>query len=365
MFSSLPKSASQRYSLFFAAATVLSVSPALAAENKGMVHRVTTMEECIYGCAHKERPLHERITQLESQTIGAGQSGALSKRLEELERVVNGKSLGPTPSIEAHRHGAAKPKVANAGKKPAVVAKKPVIADIEPMTAEAKPMVGELKPMVAEMHPVRDAKPTVADKKAEIDKMLREGTASYTAGKTDEAEKVFKQVLVMSPFNTNASFNLGAIAECRGDLPGALGNYRTALIGAPNDPQIQSAIAQIESQIAQKQDSPFRNPLVSTATGGTMLRGNASEFDPLAGQAAQQVPQSQPLQASLAGNALQPAAQRGSGWRTAGALGATLMAGAARGAVNGAMRGGGGAAMSGALGGVLGGLHCPICRLLH
>lgn len=352
--------------LFVGLAASLSVAaPLNAAEQKGLVHRVSKMEQCIFGVPHKELPMHDRVSQLEVQTIGKPQPGGIAKRLDTLERVVNGKTTALLPPIAPQLDtGATKPSVA--------------------------PQIGSSPAPVFGSSPVSHSSavshsPAVSHPTESVDQMLRQGTLAHQTGRPDEAEKIFKEVLVKSPFNSNACFNLGAIAEGKGDLAGALGNYRTALIGAPNDPQIQEAIAQVESQISQKQDSPFKNPLVSTANGGTVLQGSASEYDPLAGQqrapqTAQVAPFQPPLQA------------RTSGWRTARNIGINVALQTARGAARGALRGnvngivsgaivGGGRstvanvfalgnnptrARFGALAGntLMNALHCPICRLL-
>lgn len=346
MISSFVPSAIARSVLLSLVAAMVFVPAGFAAETKtatqpqrqGLLHRVNKMEECLYGAAHKEKPLDLRISELEAQTLGGGQHGPLAKRLENIEKLVNGQTHGtaviPPPSVAP-----------------------PIAPPIEAKRQEKK----------------QETTPT-----ADINDMLKKGTAAHSAGQSEEAEKIFKDVLVKSPFNSNAMFNLGAIAESKGDLTTALGNYRTALIGAPDDPQIQQAIAQVEAQIAQQQSSPFKTPVLSTADGGTLLKGNATEFDPLAAQrsSTQNQLNGNAVQASGSGQAQTPA-PRGSAWRTVGAAGGALVGSFARGALQGAIRGGGSGAFSGAISagsrgavgsllraGGLGALHCPICRIL-
>lgn len=369
-------------------------SSSVHSPSHGLLHRVGKMEECLFGAPNASRPLHERITELEKQTVGTPQPGGLAKRLDGLEKVVNGKSsnhyyppIAPQLDVASVKPATAPP-VGTASIVQSPVATQPAAtASQQSVQATETHQAGTHYPAsTSTTSASTSATPTVTN--SAVDDMLRQGTAAFGAGHTDDAEKIFKEVLVKSPFNPNATFNLGAIAERKGDLAGALGNYRTALIGAPNDPQIQQAIAQIESQIAQKQDSPFRNPLVSTDNGQTLLRGSASEFDPLASQQPRaQQPQSAPL-------AQQPLQPRTSGWRTAGTIGMSIIGAAASGALRGAIRGGGSGALNGAissggrravagvfrattaagasrgaLGAVAGNaivnsLHCPICRLL-
>jgi hypothetical protein len=383
--------------LYAAVAMTLFLGDAAVAADSGLMHRVGKMEETIFGAHHKQHALPERINQLEKETIGTPQTGPLSKRLEHVERIVNGHS--GEPAARATAHSAASPASSTAKHKSKPVDSKATAAKRPdtPIKVTTSDFMPPIAPQVdpSANHPSNTAAPTAASTAAtqnnvsEVTELIRSGTAAHQAGNSEEAEKIFKNVLTKSPFNSNACFNLGAIAEGRGDLAAALGNYRTALIGAPNDPQIQEAIAQVESQISQKQDSPFKNPLgpQSIATTGTLLQGNANVFDPLAAQ------QQASAQANQNDPPSPPQVIKRSGWRTAGAIGAGLIggaaSGAARGALRGAISGGGNGALSGALssggrgalrgalraatsggrmsgGGaaVLNGLHCPLCRLL-
>jgi len=424
--------------------TAAGTIPAFAVENRGLVHRVGKMEVVIFGVQHKERPLHDRITQLEAHTLGAGNTGPLTQRLDSLEKVVNGEAgarsasstgiasnspvsrkVSDSTKTGSHSKSSSggKNKFASRGKAPTghalanrgnsltqskavgrtdSVMLPPVAPRLDPGpepsvaptileratatgTQTSSDSIVTASPPLSDRQLGQDlpaVEPTGQQSLSSVDEMIRKGTIAHRAGNTEEAEKVFKEALVKSPFNSNACFNLGAIAEGRGDLASALGNYRTALIGTPNDLEIQQAIAQVESQIAQKQDSPFKNPLVTTSGATPLLQGNASEFDPLSGQRISQTPVAAPV--------AQRQSQRGSAWRTAGAVGANLFAGVARGAIRGAISGGGSGALSGAIssggrsalgaafraparggspgsmaaGMIMNSLHCPICRIL-
>jgi hypothetical protein len=383
-------SATRRCSLLAAASMLLISSslPALAAEPKGLMHRVGKIEETIFGTQHADKPLHARISELEAQTVGGEKTGALAKRTEVLEKAVHGTVAGSAPSAKPVAKGAAKTATKHTPA-PKVSVHKPI-----PTTTS------EYMPPIAPQLDISGHSPVAKDEPAadghhsapNVDEHLRHGTAAYQAGNAEEAEKKFKEALQLSPFNSHASYNLGAIAEARGDLATALGNYRTALIGSPNDPQIQEAIAQVEAQIAMKQDSPFRNPLVQhTADGGMLLTGSAEDFTVRQRALQQQQPPMQaavaaqpPLQGDAQGAQLQ--GRRHNGWHTAGLIGGSLLAGAARGALVGAIGGGGNGAMSGAIRGglrgvgrglgsggsrwglvgsaVMGQLHCPVCRII-
>ncbi len=76
--------------------------------------------------------------------------------------------------------------------------------------------------------------------------MLKRATDLYTKGDTAEAERMFKKVLTLDSRNADAHYNLGAIAEARGDVAQALNAYRMASQINPNDKDFRDAVAQIE-----------------------------------------------------------------------------------------------------------------------
>ena len=360
----LPIKSVARRSAFVVALSIaiLACRPVFSAD-QGLLERVGNAEQSVFGTQHSDKPLHQRISDLENQTIAGTHSGPLTTRVSALEKAIHGTEVEPV-KVAKGSNVAKSAKTLSAARKP-----------VPTTTSQFMP------PIAPHYDPQGSEQVTkAAATQSEVDEGLRKGTAAFQAGQTDEAEKSFKDVLAKSPFNSNASFNLGAIAESKGDLAGALGNYRTALIGAPGDKQIQEAIAQVESQIAAKTNPTFTNPLVRTANGGTILQGNASDFGLsgasnggiLQGQAAQIPPIPggvgggfYPASAYAGGaNAAQNGAATG---RQTGITGAKLRsagleygAALARGAIRGAIGGGGFNPMT-----AVGALHCPICRLLR
>jgi tetratricopeptide (TPR) repeat protein len=82
--------------------------------------------------------------------------------------------------------------------------------------------------------------------------LLKQGMAAHKAGNHQVAEDKFRRVLTMEPRNADAFFNLGALAETRGDLIGALTHYRAALGINPLDRQLQDAVRSVEDQVANQ-----------------------------------------------------------------------------------------------------------------
>ncbi len=83
--------------------------------------------------------------------------------------------------------------------------------------------------------------------------LLRQALERHNAGDTQGAERLFKQVLSIDSNNADANFNLGAMAEDRGDLNGALRYYQSAARVNPNDSDIHDAVASVQDKLRQQQ----------------------------------------------------------------------------------------------------------------
>lgn len=90
---------------------------------------------------------------------------------------------------------------------------------------------------------------TGSAKDPEVERLLRYGAESHRRGELTLAEEIFRQVLSKDPRNSDAYFNLGALAEGRGDYVAALGHYSAASLFNPGDSQIAEARAAMESAI--------------------------------------------------------------------------------------------------------------------
>ena len=96
------------------------------------------------------------------------------------------------------------------------------------------------------------AAPGVAPKRPATHKLdanvalLASGAKLHKEGKIDEAELIFRQVLAKDPRCVDAFYDLGAVAESRGDLIGALSNYHAALSLRPADRELKEAVRSTE-----------------------------------------------------------------------------------------------------------------------
>ncbi len=79
--------------------------------------------------------------------------------------------------------------------------------------------------------------------------LLARGAALHREGKVEEAEAIFRDVLAHDPRNVDAFYDLGAIAEGRGDLIGALSDYRAALALRAGDRELQEAVTSTEATL--------------------------------------------------------------------------------------------------------------------
>jgi tetratricopeptide (TPR) repeat protein len=78
---------------------------------------------------------------------------------------------------------------------------------------------------------------------------LRNAMRLYSQGRTDEAEKQFRKALSINKNSADAYYNLGVIAEGKGDLQGALSNYKSAARINPSDTDLASAISSLETKL--------------------------------------------------------------------------------------------------------------------
>lgn len=118
------------------------------------------------------------------------------------------------------------------------------------------PLVLQKPQLDSSLGTANEVKPVVSD--PESDRLLRLGALKHREGQLSEAEDNFRQVLGRDPQNVDAFFNLGALAEGRGDLITALGHYRAAHALSPRDAQIGEAVQSLEGQLK-------RNPSLSVA----------------------------------------------------------------------------------------------------
>ncbi|MBX9572493.1 MAG: tetratricopeptide repeat protein [Candidatus Obscuribacterales bacterium] len=100
------------------------------------------------------------------------------------------------------------------------------------------------RPVYQHMKPFEDLS-NVEDPNEVYDRAL----SAFQGSRYDEAEKLFKKVLTLTPKNADAKYNLGAIAEWRGNLASALRYYKDALALKPGDGDIQKAVSDVQNRM--------------------------------------------------------------------------------------------------------------------
>lgn len=177
--------------------------------------RLEKIENSLLARTQKGMSEQERLSTLENRVFGTKKSGSVSERLANLDTAVS--SARTASSLLA-----------------------PPMAPRLDTTPWSK--VEEPKPQALSNYDDPDtATPTDASTA-----MLKRATDLYTKGDTAEAERMFKKVLTLDSRNADAHYNLGAIAEARGDVAQALNSYRMASQINPNDIEFRDAVAQVE-----------------------------------------------------------------------------------------------------------------------
>jgi tetratricopeptide (TPR) repeat protein len=180
-------------------------------------------EKLLFGSAHKNLPSSERIQALEIELFGGKHQGTYHNRIVAIQSALaSGKTNLLMPPMAAELDRSANAAVSSQAPLPGADSTRP---DSEEATASAG-----------------------SDER--VKEILHQALKQYSTGQYSEAEASFKQVLKLDKSNTDAYFNLGAMAESRGDLKAALNYYKSASKIDPGDGDIQRAVNGVESKLA-------------------------------------------------------------------------------------------------------------------
>jgi tetratricopeptide (TPR) repeat protein len=174
-------------------------------------------EKTLLGYCHTNLPSEERIQRLEVGIFGQRRNGSYHNRIQAIQAALNsskGNLLMPPMAAEMDR-GASQPTLAQENAK---------VDASEEATSSGQPD-----------QPVKT--------------LLHQALGQYSAGQYPQAEATFKKVLALDKNNTDAYYNLGAMAESRGDLNSALSYYQSALKIEPSDSDLRKAIEGVESKL--------------------------------------------------------------------------------------------------------------------
>jgi Flp pilus assembly protein TadD len=192
--------------------------------------QLDSFEQSLYGYAKTKQAVDDRLSALEMTIFGAKQNGTTESRIASISQAV-GKSktdllLPPlAPKLDTNSESAASANSRSVG---------------DQYTSSHNDYSRDLAGADAET-------PAERSKAA-----LQQATVLYSQGHMAEAEQAFKHVLTLDYRNADAYYNLGVIAESRGDLQGALSNYQRAANLKPADSELVDAVRAVQSKIGDK-----------------------------------------------------------------------------------------------------------------
>jgi len=362
--------------------TLAAALPSLA-EDGGLAGQIAKSETLMFGHPSDGISAQLRVETLETNIFGQPGSGPLNIRLKKINEALglSGNSASSSQATSTTKPSAAGG-VTGAGKTASTGVtisssknKTKAPAKLQAMTAKTD------MPVVA---PNRNAAPDpalppVAPKAVMSPKQLLQlGAKRFSEGNNAEAESLFHQALVHDPNNVDALYNLGALAERRGDMPGALDFYRTALKLKPADADLKKAIDAVQTQIASgtrtavstDQNGPFHmpqqlgQPLVGGVFDNQQQTGQLFNGTPMQATLGQQ-----PLVGTVVGqgqaNVNQPPIGLANVTQPSIGVGNVTQPNQGKSGVKQALKLGVGVGLGRALPGPLGALHCPLCSLLN
>lgn len=224
----------------------------VAASDTADMDRLGQYETVVFGEEHSKQSTDKRLQELEKSLFGKVSHGSTTSRLDSISKLVQGKTssqyLPPVPPMMDRSQ----------------FMKEPQAPPQRQETAAA---------------PQYDEAPPSAGSSERVTGMLREAMKLYSEGKLVDAERVYQSVLAIDFRNPDANFNLGAIAEDRGDLKAAAGFYRTASKSNPDDDEVKDALAAVEQKLRKTQTAKSAEPNRpdNEAANDPALKGIASQ----------------------------------------------------------------------------------------
>lgn len=210
------------------------LTPAFAQSGASVYQKLNEYEQTLFGKADTGTSIDKRLQKVEKQLFGkvAGKNASTAERVAEIDGVMSGKTaskyLPPVAPTMDRSEFAPEPKQAPENTD---VADRAVSRDIDA--------------------------PLPAGNEDRVKGILRQAMADYSSGKTADAEKAFLKVLALDFRNVDANYNLGAIAESKGDLTAAQRYYSAALKSDPSDLEIKDALTAVQNkQKAQVAKAP-------------------------------------------------------------------------------------------------------------
>lgn len=218
--------------------------------SQSLPDQIETMEESVFGTAHKKLPLSARVQMLEVQLLAGPGKGTLPARMKKLQDAARSRTAKLLPPLAAGMDSgltapAPAPPILSATGKQGSATNHKFSPDAPPPFAPPC---------------FRPAAATKTQGTVTSTSILQEGVKQHDSGKQTDSQLAFQAVLAQDPNNIDALFNLGVLAEEEGKFSEALDYYRTVLRNNPEDTQAQQAIAELTEKLEQNK-TPFSNPL--------------------------------------------------------------------------------------------------------
>jgi TolA-binding protein len=226
--------------LLFSVALVSSLSSAVLADDfSSATAQVSSLEIALSGKPKTSEPLMKRVQALETVILGHPSSGTLQNRLELLKSNLG---LNESQLKQFEQNHPSSPGPSSPGTSaPFTTAAKPAGQNIAGAKSAGRQSTTAAKPA--------GQSATASKPAGQMQSMLAAAVKLYQSGNTDGAKRAFENVLAQYPYSVDACYNLGSLAEKRGDTNSALRYYTKAQKLDPSDPQIKAAAERV------KQDS--------------------------------------------------------------------------------------------------------------
>jgi len=197
------------------------------------VAKLDNIETVIYGAPKTNESMDGRLKSLETKLFGVSRKGTTTERLSGIEKTLSyGSGAAST--------GALLPPLA------------PTLDTSGSSAAEVPPAYIDASERAASANSGGSADNYSVDSSG----ALAEAMQLYQEGRIPQAESAFHGIIARDPSNGDAYYNLAVIAEGKGDLNGALSYYRSALNLNPQDSDLQSAVASVQSKLRPSAPAP-------------------------------------------------------------------------------------------------------------
>jgi tetratricopeptide (TPR) repeat protein len=205
------------------------VFAATATASSAVGARLDKIEEVIYGAPKKGQTLDSRLRALEVKLFGVPRKGTVDTRLANINKALSYGSGAATGDLL--------PPLA------------PTLDTSSTAASNSSTDGSSTASSYSGSGPGYSSSNNSSDNTPDSTTALADAMQLYQAGKVPQAEAAFRKILASDPNNGDAYYNLGVIAEGKGDLNGALSNYRSALNINPQDADLQSTVAAVQNKI--------------------------------------------------------------------------------------------------------------------